>query len=68
MNGILLGSCKTEANRIECLVETDGMDMGGSGIPLEKNGRYDFAYRIGEAFLEQSGMTRQSARRILRKV
>ncbi len=36
MNGILLGSCKTEANRIECLVETDGMDMGGSGIPLEK--------------------------------
>ena len=25
MNGILLGSCKTEANRIECLVETDGM-------------------------------------------
>ena len=38
MNGILLGSCKTEANRIECLVETDGMDMGGSGIPLEKMG------------------------------
>ncbi|MFR4429081.1 MAG: hypothetical protein ACLT4D_06850 [Blautia faecis] len=28
MNGILLGSCKTEANRIECLVETDGTDMG----------------------------------------
>ena len=38
MNGILLGSCKTGANRIECLVETDGMDMGGSGIPLEKMG------------------------------
>ena len=38
MNGILPGSCKTEANRIECLVETDGMDMGGSGIPLEKMG------------------------------
>ena len=38
MNGILLGSCKTEANRIECLVETDGTDMGGSGIPLEKMG------------------------------
>ena len=38
MNGILLGSCKTEANRIECLVETDGMDMGGSGIPLGKMG------------------------------
>ena len=29
-------AAKTEANRIECLVETDGMDMGGSGIPLEK--------------------------------
>ena len=51
MNGILLGSCKTEANRIECLVETDGTDMGGSG----KNGRYDSAYRIGRLFWNRVG-------------
>ena len=50
MNGILLGSCKTEANRIECLVETDGMDMGGSGISLEKMGGMILLTESGDFF------------------
>ena len=50
MNGILLGSCKTEANRIECLVETDGTDMGGSGIPLEKMGGMILLTESGDFF------------------
>jgi len=55
MNGILLGCCKTEANRIECLVETDGMDMGGLRNSSGKNGRYDFTYRIGRLFWNRVG-------------
>ena len=39
-----------EANRIECLVETDGTDMGGSGIPLEKMGRSE-ERRVGKECL-----------------
>ena len=38
MNGILLGCCKTEANRIECLVETDGNGYGGLGNSSGKMG------------------------------
>ncbi len=38
MNGILLGSCKTKQNRIDCILEVDSMDMGASGISLQKMG------------------------------
>ena len=38
MNGILIGSCRTKKDWIECLMETDGMSIGGSGVPLEKMG------------------------------
>ena len=38
MNGILLGSCKTRKDQIDCILETDSTDMGASGIPLQKMG------------------------------
>ena len=38
MDGILLGSCVTEENRADCLVETERNNMGNSGLALEKIG------------------------------
>ena len=38
MNGCLLGICKTKQNQIDCVLETDSMSMGASGIPLTKMG------------------------------
>ncbi|MGO5544010.1 DUF6128 domain-containing protein [Blautia sp. HCP3S3_H10_1] len=38
INGIQIGDCNTEKNKIDCQVETDGTDMGGSGTPLGKMG------------------------------
>ncbi len=58
MNGILLGSCKTEANRIEMSGGNRRNGYGGgSGIPLEKMGGMILLTESG-GFLEQSGMTR----------
>lgn len=38
INGFLLGSCETHEDTIECLIETDPLNMGNSGIPLDKMG------------------------------
>lgn len=38
LNGILIGSCLTKKDWIECLLETDGTNLGGSGIALGKIG------------------------------
>lgn len=38
LNGILMGSCKTIKDGIECLIETNALSVGESGIPLEKMG------------------------------
>lgn len=38
INGFLLGSCETLEDAIECLIETDSVNMGNSGIPLDKMG------------------------------
>ena len=51
LHGILIGSCNTKKDWIECVLETDGTSIGGSGLPLDKMG----------------GMIRQSARRILKR-
>lgn len=36
MNGILLETCETEPEMIECQIETNALDMNGSGISLGK--------------------------------
>lgn len=36
MNGILLETCETEPEVIECQIETNALDMNGSGISLGK--------------------------------
>lgn len=38
MNGILLETCETEPEVIECQIETNALDMNGSGISLGKMG------------------------------
>ncbi|MDO4277143.1 MAG: hypothetical protein Q4D16_26070, partial [Eubacteriales bacterium] len=38
MDGILLGSCETGEDTAECLIETDSLNMGGSGISLGRMG------------------------------
>ena len=30
MNGILIGSCMTQTDRVDCLIETDALNMGDS--------------------------------------
>lgn len=47
LHGILIGSCNTKKDWIECAVETEGMSIGGSGLPLAKMG--------GMILLTQSG-------------
>ena len=38
LHGILIGSCNTKKDWIECVLETDGTSIGGSGLPLDKMG------------------------------
>ena len=38
MNGILIGSCMTQTDRVDCLIETDALNMGDSGTALGKMG------------------------------
>lgn len=38
MKGILIGSCMTQTNRVDCLIETDALNMGDSGTALGKMG------------------------------
>ncbi|MGO4947969.1 DUF6128 domain-containing protein [Blautia sp. Sow4_E7] len=38
LHGILIGSCNTQKDWIECVLETDGTSIGGSGLPLDKMG------------------------------
>ena len=47
INGILLGSCETQDDIVECLIETDSMNMAESGVALGKMG--------GMIFLTESG-------------
>ena len=50
MNGILLGTCETEENALECTIETDTQNMGRSGIPLERMGGLLFLTEAGGFF------------------
>lgn len=47
INGILLGSCETQDDVVECLIETDSTNMAESGVALGKTG--------GMIFLTESG-------------
>lgn len=38
INGILLDTCETEAETVECLIETDSLSMNGSDVSLAKMG------------------------------
>ena len=38
INGILLDTCETEAETVECLIETDALNMNGSDVSLSKMG------------------------------
>lgn len=38
MNGVLIGTCMTQTDRIECLIETEALNMGNSQTPLGKMG------------------------------
>ena len=38
MNGILIGSCMTQTDRVDCLIETNALNMGDSGTALGKMG------------------------------
>ena len=38
LHGILIGNCNTKKDWIECVLETDGTSIGGSGLPLAKIG------------------------------
>ncbi|WP_373211873.1 hypothetical protein [Ruminococcus sp. 5_1_39BFAA] len=50
MNGILLESCETGEDSIECLIETDALSMGGSGISLGRMGGMIFTTQTGGFF------------------
>lgn len=50
MDGILLESCETGEDSIECLIETDALNMGGSGISLGRMGGMIFTTQIGGFF------------------
>ena len=50
MNGILLGSCRTQENMISCVLETDVRNMGGAGIPLDRMGGMIFVTEMGSFF------------------
>ena len=38
INGILLDTCETESETVECLIETDALNMNGSDVSLAKMG------------------------------
>ncbi|MDC7291524.1 DUF6128 domain-containing protein [Blautia schinkii] len=50
MNGILLGSCETEEDTAECLIETDSLNMGGSGVSLGRMGGMVLVTDLGGFF------------------
>ena len=50
MNGILLGTCETENERIECFIETDALNVGNSGLPLGKMGGMILTTKSGGVF------------------
>lgn len=50
MDGILLESCETGEDSIECLIETDALNMGGSGISLGRMGGMIFTTQTGGFF------------------
>lgn len=50
MNGILLGTCETQNERIECFIETDALNVGDSGMPLGKMGGMILTTRSGGFF------------------
>ena len=47
MNGILLGSCRTQENMVSCVLETDARNMGGAGISLDRIGGMIFVTEMG---------------------
>ena len=50
MNGILLGSCETGSDTMECLIETDSLNMGGSGIAMGRMGGIVLTTKSGGFF------------------
>lgn len=50
MNGILLETCETEPEVIECQIETNALDMNGSGISLGKMGGMILTTQAGGFF------------------
>lgn len=38
MNGILLGTCETGEDTVECLIDAEALDMGGSGVSMGRMG------------------------------
>ncbi|MDO4602211.1 MAG: DUF6128 domain-containing protein [Eubacteriales bacterium] len=50
MRGILLGSCKTEANRVSHTLETSPRNIGGQMVALEELGGMVFLTELGAFF------------------
>lgn len=50
MNGILLGSCETGNDTMECLIETDSLNMGESGIAMGRMGGIVLTTKSGGFF------------------
>lgn len=50
MNAVLLETCETESEVIECLIETNALDMNGSGISLGKMGGMILTTQAGGFF------------------
>lgn len=63
MDGILIGSCVTGRERIECALETDTGDIGGMGKSLQELGGLLLISDAG-GFWERNGMISRSGRRI----
>ena len=50
MRGILLGSCKTEANGVSHILETSPRNIGGQRVALEEIGGMAFLTELGAFF------------------
>lgn len=50
INGVLLDTCETEKEIIECMIVTDAMDMNASGISMGKMGGMIITTDSGEFF------------------
>ena len=50
INGVLLDTCETEKEIVECMIVTDAMDMNASGVSMGKMGGMVITTDIGGFF------------------